>query len=172
MPQKESNPTPAWSMALGGAAAAVTFSPQLSYISGEMPQIASAPRYEAGKPTLHQIAFDERLMDAKLEAVEARTETKFSQLLGKLDAISERIGALTVNLAAVDKKIDGVEATAKNAKSTITWAVVASAIGIAALAYAAVAIFQSGMGTTASAYQSGMAASEAQKNGNLETSPR
>ncbi|AYJ87639.1 hypothetical protein D3Y57_19070 [Sphingomonas paeninsulae] len=108
-------------------------------------------------------SFDERFLDAKLEAVEARTETKFAQLIGKMDGFTIALGSVAKDVGQLKVEIAAVDAHARNAKSTIIIAIIGSVIGIISLTYAAVAIYVSAMGTTASAYQSGMAAAEAHK---------
>jgi hypothetical protein len=108
-------------------------------------------------------SFDDRFLDAKLEAVEARTETKFAQLLGKMDLMVQSIAEARTDIAGLDAKITAVDTHARSTKSTIIATVIGAAIGIVGISFAAVAIYESAMGTTASAYQSGMAAAEARQ---------
>jgi cytochrome c oxidase assembly protein Cox11 len=63
----------------------------------------------------------------------------------------------------LDAKITAVDTHARSTKSTIIATVIGAAIGIVGISFAAVAIYVSAMGTTASAYQSGMAAAEARQ---------
>lgn len=58
-------------------------------------------------PNLRVKYVDERTLHAKLEVAEARTATKFMQVLGKLDAIGER-------LPCVETKIDTVDGHLRN----------------------------------------------------------
>ncbi|MFK4871630.1 hypothetical protein [Novosphingobium sp. ZW T3_23] len=102
-------------------------------------------------------------MDAKLAASEARAETKFVQLLGKLDLVVERLGEIRKDVSDLDTKIGAVDDNTKSAKTLVITTIIGTAIGVAGLAYAAVAIFQGGMGLSATAYQSGMSAAEAKK---------
>lgn len=109
------------------------------------------------------MSYDERLIDAKLEAVEARTETKFAQLMGKMDSLTQTLSGVSANLVSLDSKVGELDKGARSAKSTVIATIIGAAIGIVGLSFAAVSIFQSGMGTTATAYQSGVAAAEAKK---------
>lgn len=107
--------------------------------------------------------FDERIIDLKLAAVEARTETKFAQLIGKLDLIAERLGGLNTQIVAIDGKVEKVDAHTRSVRSTIIATVIGTGIAVAALAWGGVQIFQGGMGVSAGAFQAGMAVSEAKK---------
>jgi hypothetical protein len=70
---------------------------------------------------------DQELVDAKLATVEARSETRFVELNGKLDRIVDSIGGLA-------KEIGTVKADNRFTRLTITVAIVGSVIaGIAAL---------------------------------------
>lgn len=97
----------------------------------------------------------EQLLDAKLDAVEARTETKFAQLLGRLDLLVERVGNLKTDVGHLDGKMTIVEGKVINAKTTMITTAIATGIAVAALAWGGVQLFQGGMGITAAAYQSG-----------------
>ncbi len=85
---------------------------------------------------------DEKLLTAKLEVAEARTETKFAQLLGKLDTLGERIGSLNDKIGGLDTKIGEVDGHLRNVKGTILAVMIGTGIGVAGLAYAAVQIFE------------------------------
>ena len=98
----------------------------------------------------------EALLEAKLEAVEARTETKFAQLLGKLDVIGERITSLSGDISIVKGRVDAVDGHVRSAKGTISAFVIGTGIAVAALAYSAVQVYQGGMGATQAAIQTGM----------------
>lgn len=90
----------------------------------------------AGAGTATALPFDERLIDAKLEAVEARTETKFAQLMGELKAISLSVGHLTTQLAEVKADVAGVKADVggvKDATAGVKWNILATGIAVGAL---------------------------------------
>ncbi|MBX7482717.1 hypothetical protein K3174_09240 [Qipengyuania sp. 6D47A] len=53
---------------------------------------------------------DERLLNAKLDAVEARTETKFAQLLGELKTLG-------VNVAHINDTLGGLKTDVADAKA-------------------------------------------------------
>ena len=78
----------------GPAAAALgatTLFQSAGYSAGNPPMTASAQ----SAPTATANYVDDKLLTARLEAVEARTETKFAQLLGKLDLLAEQIKPLS-----------------------------------------------------------------------------
>ena len=74
--------------AVASGISAATISQPAHYMTRkEMP---SAPTLTPGGSYV-----DEKLLTAKLEAVEARTETKFAQLLGKLELLAAKIEPLS-----------------------------------------------------------------------------
>lgn len=115
------------------------------------------------------MTIDERLVDAKLEVVEAHTDTKFAQLLGKMDVIAERVGSLNTQIGALDTKLTTVDGHARSAKATIIATVIGTGLAVAALAWGGVQIFQGGMDTSSAAFQAGITASE-KKNDNAQRS--
>ena len=75
------------------------------------------------------MAYDERLIDAKLEAVEARTETKFEKLLGELRVISTNVANLGTRIDGVSTEIAGV----RTATAGVRWNILATGIALGAL---------------------------------------
>lgn len=153
-----------WSYALptamAGAATLFQYTPHIS-VAPMKPEVTSG--VDASFASSSTTYVDERVMAAKLETIEARTETKFERLIGKIDALAVTLSGVSGDVASLSVKIGEVDAHARNAKSVIITTIIGAAIGIVGLAFAAVAIFQSAMGTTATAYQSGMAAAEVRK---------
>lgn len=116
-----------------------------------------------GPATNTAMPFDDRLFDAKLKILEVQTDNKFSQLLGELRVIGERIGTLDTRLSGLDTRVGDlktdigtVDTHARAAKSTIITTVIGTGIAVAALAWAGVQIFQGGLGLSSSAFQAGM----------------
>lgn len=134
------------------AAAAVTFAPFTTHIGAAMAQ-SSVPKIGPGTGAGTANTIGESLLNAKLEAVEARTETKFAQLLGELKVVSATISNLDGKFGALDRKIDDVDKNTKSAKAVIITTVISTAIGLAALAVAGAQIFQGGLGLGVSAFQ-------------------
>jgi hypothetical protein len=163
MPQDiRSAPGSLWTMpvSLAALSSASFLSPGPYITTGQMTQ-AGSQTYAQSAPTP---GFDERLIDARLEAVEARTETKFAQLLGKLDLLGSQLTGIKGSVEALDGRIttlDGrittIDDHVRSARSTIIAFVVATGLAVAGLAWAGVQIFQSGMGVSASAFQAGLA---------------
>jgi hypothetical protein len=56
----------------------------------------------------HSTSMSDREIDAKLEAVEARTDTKFAQFIGRLDAMNVKIDLLTDAVGGTRTLILGV----------------------------------------------------------------
>ena|SRR5579884_839276 len=125
----------------GLGAVGAAFSPQGSYMAAK-PMTQQA----ASAPTPGTRYVDEALLDAKLQASEARTETKFAQLLGKLELIGQQIGGLNDKIGGFDKKIGDIDGHVRSAKSTYIAIALGTGIAVAALAYAAVQIFEGALG--------------------------
>lgn len=105
----------------------------------------------------------EQVLNSRLEAVEARTETKFAQLMGKLELITERLGGLQGQITVMDGKVEKVDGHTRNVRSTVIATVIGTGIAVAALAWGGVQIFQGGMSTSSDAFQAGLAADQAKK---------
>jgi hypothetical protein len=84
----------------------------------------SMPVQSQPSPTAQFI--DERLLTARLEAVEARTETKFAQLLGEMRLIGQRVSDLSTTVTAEIKDV-------KRATATVKWNILATGIALGAL---------------------------------------
>lgn len=65
------------------------------------------------------MAYDEKLIDTKLELVEARTDMKFAQLLGKLDVLAVNVSAIGGQIAGVKADVAGVKADTATVKANI-----------------------------------------------------
>lgn len=162
------NPKPQWAYIMGpvAAAAAVTVPFSASNASSEDTQFRVSSMSQAAAPSRPPFAatsatayVDERLLDAKLATVEARTETKFAQLIGKLDLIASDVGKLSTATSEMKASIAELDKKTGNTRTIVITTVIGATLSMAALAYAAVQIFQSGMGISATAYSAGLAAS-------------
>ena len=117
--------------ALSAGAIGTLASPSLYTMShaAEAPKPAyrPAPQTEAPNP----MAVTEQLLNAKLEAVEARTDSKFAELLGEVRLIGRDVAHLSTNLGTLSADVGGVKAAVDGVKSmgtSIKWN-----IGIAGL---------------------------------------
>jgi hypothetical protein len=72
---------------------------------------------------------DERLLTAKLEAVEARAESKFSQLLGELKVISVNVSNLSTQMSEVKTELSDV----KKSTAAVRWNILATGLAIGGL---------------------------------------
>ncbi len=72
---------------------------------------------------------DERLLSAKLEAVEARAESKFSQLLGELKVISVNVSNLSTQMSEVKTELSDV----KKSTAAVRWNILATGLAIGGL---------------------------------------
>lgn len=102
----------------------------------------------------------ETVLDAKLDAAEARTETKFAQLLGEMRLLGQQLTGVQKQIGDLDVKVDAVDAHARNSKSIVITTIIGAFFAAVALTYAGIQIFQGGMGLSASAYQAGMSAAQ------------
>ena len=80
----------------------------------------------------------EQVLNAKLEAVEARTETKFAQLLGRMDVMVEKLGALAADIGEVKTSIKAVDSKTNNTRVIIVTTAIGTVVGIVGLLYALV----------------------------------
>lgn len=97
----------------------------------------NATQQSANQQTIQSTQYvDERLLDAKLEAVEARTQTKFAELMGELKVIAANVGNLGSELGAIkasigtlDTKVDGVQ----SATAGVKWNILAAGLALGGL---------------------------------------
>lgn len=153
-------------VATGVAAAATVLSPhansEASAMSQQQTVRSAAPTTSHGAPLVdkdyvaEQMLAHEKIYAARLETAEARTDGKFAQLLGKLDQIATNVTSLQAQVTALDGKVDGVDTHTRASKREIIIAIVATGLTVAALAWAGVQIFQSGLSLSMSAFQSGV----------------
>jgi len=72
-----------------------------------------------GASTSIQHHVDERLLNAKLDAVEARTETKFAQLLGELKSLGTSLNHIESTLADLKGDVADAKSAAAGTKSYV-----------------------------------------------------
>lgn len=141
----------------GGRASAVdpAASESLGMASGVEPPPSSQNSLAAPpvQPKGNKMATERELVDAKLEAAEARTETRFVELTGKIDRLSDMVTNLATQVGNVRsdmrEEIIEIKADSKFTRVSIILAVVAAVLaGLAAL-YASqanlLAAFQAGL---------------------------
>lgn len=151
-----------WGFSTAITSIAATISQATPYIAEKMVDTAQqAPM--ATPATTTSFVVDERLMEAKLEAAEARTETKFAQLLGRIDTLAVTLNNVSEKLAELRSDVTSIDGKVGSARTTYITTAIASVIAIASLSYAAVSIFQGGMGATSSAFSAGMDAGAAKR---------
>ena len=95
----------------------------------------------ASAPTPGVRYVDEAFLNAKLEVTEARTETKFAQLLGELKVVTTQMGTIGEKLG----KIDDLDKHVRSTRTVIIGTIVGAAIAIVGLSYAAVQIFEAAL---------------------------
>lgn len=124
--------------------ATVATAATISSFGTHMPNLTTSqtqPHAISASPiTQGAMGIDERLVDAKLEAVEARTETKFAQLMGKIELLSEKIGSVSSDIGYLKTNIDNVNTNIGKveAKTTNTRVIVISTVIGAFLATAGI----------------------------------
>lgn len=112
---------------LGVASTTSTFDQAFQYKAG--PATQPPPPAAVTAKVEETMVLTEQLLDAKLEAAEARTETKFAQLLGELKLISGSVSNLSGQLTDVKAELGNV----KNATATVKWNVMATGLAIGGL---------------------------------------
>lgn len=116
-----------------------------------------------GKGTSEGMDQDQTLTDAKIAASEARTDTKFERLIGRIDAsearndlkfaqvlgemklISANVSSLGGQVSELRTEVAGVKAAVASSKATFITAIIGGVFSIVALAYAAVEIFEAAL---------------------------
>ncbi len=146
-------------------AVAATLLQPSSYIGAQTMTSPTAQPAPAPAPTAATSFVDEKLLASKLETVEARTETKFAQLLGELKVISANmssvagdVGGLKAEINTMRGEISNVDKSVRQRRWEIIVALVTTGLAIAALCYASVQIFQGGMGAGMTAMQAAIQA--------------
>lgn len=134
MAQKPSEGASGWSFAFPLAAAATFSSPTPYILSGSMAQ----PSPSTAAPSAATPSLDERLLDAKLAVVEARTETKFAQLLGELKVISASVSNIGQQVSDVKAELTSVKA----ATASVKWNILAAGLAVGGLILALAAYGQ------------------------------
>ena len=109
---------------------------------------------QAGNPVM----ISEPLLEAKLEAVEARTETKFAQLLGKLDTISERLAHVATDVEQLQTSIERVETKTTNTRIVVVTTVIGAALTVIGLTFALVGYGHQIADSISAAYAAGQSA--------------
>lgn len=123
-PQSSSG-KPLWfKVTAASAALGATFSQPIPHI-GAKEMTANVP----SPPTNTAQCVDEKLLVAKLEAVEARTETKFEKLLSEIKLVGASVGILTAQVAEVKTDIAGV----RTATAGVKWNIMATGLTIGGL---------------------------------------
>ena len=132
-------------LTLGGGVAATapsTLYQPISSTGNPEASVAQGPFTQA-KATEGVMSYDERLIDAKLEAVEARTETKFAQLMGELKLIATNVATLGGQMSDIRSDIASVKTevgAVKTATASVKWNLVALGLTMGGL-FIAIAAF-------------------------------
>lgn len=119
-----------------------------------------------GQPTT---TFDERLFDAKLATVEARIETRivhveakaetsFEKLVGKLDMIADRLGNVSTDVGELRGAVERVESKTTNTRIIIVTTVIGAALTIVGLTYGIIGYGHQVADSIAAAYAAGQGA--------------
>jgi hypothetical protein len=98
--------SPKWKASTVAAATLFQASP---YMLGQTMNTPTTSQAQVPTPSVPTSYVDQRLLDAKLEAVEARTETKFAQLLGELKVISANVANLGSQIGDVKTELGSVK---------------------------------------------------------------
>jgi hypothetical protein len=88
---------------------------------------------------------DAQHLDAKLEAVEARTDTKFSVLMGEIKSMAVDMRSINNQVSKVDKHLDKVEETLSNMKWHMVYIGIAIVTAIIAVLAYGLQMFDAGL---------------------------
>ncbi len=120
MANQKSDPTPGWGKAFptiaataGAALSYSTFDANSANIGKSQHAMNTAPS------TTIQHHVDERLLNAKLDAVEARTETKFAQLLGEMKTLGVNVGHINTTLFELKTDVAAAKTAAAGTKTYV-----------------------------------------------------
>lgn len=83
-------------------------------------------------------------VDAKIAASEARTDTKFTEVMGELRLINQRIGHVDQRLGHLEQRMDRVETSFSAIRLNI-WLAAATTIGLVAIFGWGTTMFGTGM---------------------------
>ena len=72
------------------------------------------PVSQPTSPTQGGQFVDERVLDARLATVEARTETSFAKLIGKLDLLGERLGQIGKDVTELKGSVSTLDGKTNN----------------------------------------------------------
>ena len=100
---------------------------------------------------------DERLLAARLDAAEARTETKFAQLLGKLDVFGTQLTHIAKDVGDLKGSISGIESKTTNTRIIIVTTVIGAALTVVGLTYGIIGYGHQVADTISSAFAAGQA---------------
>jgi uncharacterized membrane protein YjjP (DUF1212 family) len=84
-------------------------------------------------------------IDAKLAAVEARTETRFTELSGKIDRLADSIAALVSTIRIEHDRIKSDMADLKSDNKYTRWTIVVTVVASALAAIAALWVTQANL---------------------------
>ena len=73
--------------------------------------------------------------EAKLEAVEARTQTKFAQLLGKMDLLGEKISGVSNDISDLKLAIGRVDSKTSNTRIIVVTTIIGAFLATAGIVY-------------------------------------
>ncbi|WEK46871.1 MAG: hypothetical protein P0Y56_00880 [Candidatus Andeanibacterium colombiense] len=124
--------------------------------TASMPSTASA-----GDP----MTITHELLEAKLEAVEARTETKFEKLLGSINLLGEQMKGLgdaiadvKIGVGKVDQAVERVETKTNNTRIIIVTTAIAATLTIIGVTYGIIGYGHQVADTVAAAFANGQGA--------------
>ena len=159
-------------VAAGGALGATVLTPQA--YTGFGPMTSSPTSIQTKAPstshmadiiTPRELQAELKAVDAKLEAAEARTDTKFEKLLGslnvlgeKLDGIGTKIGDLKGDIGDANVAIGRLEDKTNNTRIIIVTTAIAATLTIVGLTYAMIGYGHQVAETITNAFVSGQEA--------------
>lgn len=163
MAQGQSKPTSGgYTIPLAAAAATLTFSPYIPNMgTGGMTQ-GSPTQPTPSAPTVTVVGVDDNLLRARLETVEANTETKFAKLIGKFDTLTAQIttqlGQVSKDIGEMKGAVERVETKGNNTRIIIVTTVIGAALTIVGLTYGIIGYGHQVADSISAAYAAGQGA--------------
>jgi hypothetical protein len=159
MPQGQSKSTGVgYTIPLAAAAATLTISPYTPIMGGAGMTQAAPVQTNPSAPTVTVVGVDEKLLNAKLEVVEAHTETQFAKLIGKLDVMNGTLGRVAGDIGELKGAVDRVETKTNNTRIIIVTTIIGATLTILGLTYGIIGYGHQVADSISAAYAAGQGA--------------
>lgn len=77
----------------------------------------------------------EKIIELSIQASEARTDTKFAQLIGKIDVLGERMTGIAKDVGELKTSVATIEGKTNNTRVIVVTTILGAFIGMAGIFY-------------------------------------